>query len=130
MHGNNIGVAQTNITFTDIAPLEESGISYNRIRSPREALFDEIKQTPPFVITETPAFVAIKGRGTPGVVLFDYDNDGDLDMYVTNGPGKVNSLYVNQLKETGTLTFIDLGEESGVGAITFHGLSVLQERRN
>ena len=28
-----------------------------------------------------------KSRGLPGVALLDYDMDGDLDVFVTNGPG-------------------------------------------
>ena len=46
-----------------------------------------------------------KNRGLPGIVLFDDDDDGDLDIYVTNGPGAGNGLYSNQLIETGTTTF-------------------------
>ena len=33
----------------------------------------------------------------PGVAIFDYDGDGDDDLYVTNGPGAPNSLFANQL---------------------------------
>jgi hypothetical protein len=49
-------------------------------------------------------------------VVFDYDGDGDQDIYVSNGPGRNNSLYSNQLRETGQLTFIDFAEAAGVGA--------------
>lgn len=31
-----------------------------------------------------------KSHGNPGAVIFDYDNDGTLDFYVTNGPGHAN----------------------------------------
>jgi hypothetical protein len=39
-------------------------------------------------------------------VFIDYDNDGDQDLYVTHLGG--NSLYRNQLTESGTATFIDV----------------------
>jgi enediyne biosynthesis protein E4 len=66
-----------------------------------------------------------------GAALFDYDNDGDMDVYLVQGypndpqgkplvpvppgwkPG--NRLFRNNLKETGKLTFTDVTESSGVG---------------
>ena len=54
------------------------------------------------------AGVGDRGYGM-GCVFGDYDNDGDLDLYVTNyGP---NVLYRNN----GDGTFTDLTEEAGVG---------------
>ena len=55
-----------------------------------------------------------KWHGAPGVALLDYDNDGDLDIYVTNGPGRANSLFKNMLKETGQLKFVDVAAQAGV----------------
>lgn len=55
-------------------------------------------------------------RGLPGVAIFDYDRDGDLDIYVTNGPGSANALFRNKLSETGTATFTDVAQEAGVAA--------------
>jgi hypothetical protein len=40
-----------------------------------------------------------------GVSWVDYDNDGDLDMFVTNERGQSNVLYKNMLRETGLPTF-------------------------
>ena len=40
-----------------------------------------------------------------GVSWVDYDNDGDLDMFVVNEGGQNENLYRNMLKETGTATF-------------------------
>lgn len=57
-----------------------------------------------------------KSRGAPGVCAFDHDGDGDQDLYVTNGPGSPNSLYSNQLVETGTLSFVDVAASAGVTA--------------
>jgi enediyne biosynthesis protein E4 len=67
----------------------------------------------------------------PGVALFDYDNDGDLDIYLIQGnqldptrkppagwkPG--NRLFKNMLAETGELRFVDVTEKAGVGHIGY-----------
>ena len=66
-----------------------------------------------------------------GVALLDYDNDGDMDVYLVQGypstpqgkplvpvptgwkPG--NRLFRNNLKETGKLSFTDVTDAAGVG---------------
>ncbi len=63
-----------------------------------------------------------------GLALFDYDNDGDIDVYLLNGapfegpkpadPPR-NALYRND----GDFHFVDVTEESGLGD-TGHGLGV------
>ncbi|MDJ0571595.1 MAG: CRTAC1 family protein [Pleurocapsa sp. MO_192.B19] len=103
-----------NITFDDIAAGDNAGITYRRVESPRDAIFDELKQQP-YTFEDIPR-TPTKSRGAPGIAVFDYDNDGDLDVYVTNGPSAANSLYSNQLQETGEVTFIDVAEEAGVAA--------------
>jgi enediyne biosynthesis protein E4 len=109
--------ADGGVTFTNVAPT--AGINYSRRGTPaREADHQSFLVAPlplPIgfdVLAETPQ----KPRGTPGVVLFDYDNDTDLDIYVTNGPGRANSLYKSRFKQTGQLRFVDAAVEAGVDA--------------
>jgi enediyne biosynthesis protein E4 len=69
-----------------------------------------------------------------GVALFDYDNDGDLDVYFMQGtalnqqpplfplpktqpPG--NRFFRNELVPSGKLRFTDVTEKSGLGLIRF-----------
>src|SRR5437870_2768980 len=42
-----------------------------------------------------------------GVALFDYDNDGDLDVFVVQSRGQ-SKLFRNELVERGALTFTDV----------------------
>ena len=66
-----------------------------------------------------------------GVALLDYDNDGDLDVYLIQGTGfddgrkplfpppagskPGNRLFQNVLSQTGRLRFVDVTEKAGVG---------------
>ncbi len=52
----------------------------------------------------------------PGVVIFDYDRDGDLDFYVTQLGGEPNRLYQN----AGDATFTDVAAQAGVQATDSH----------
>lgn len=106
---------QSQITFTDIATDGQTGITYRRVESLRNAIFDQIKAQP-FTRATVPQ-IPFKARGAPGVAIFDHDGDGDQDIYVTNGPGASNSLYSNQLNETGQVSFIDVAAQAGVEAI-------------
>ena len=108
-------MAHEGATFVDIADGDGAGIDYRRVESPRNTIFDALKEKPAFSfedILSTP----LKSRGAPGIAILDFDTDGDLDIYVTNGPGVANSLYSNQYNETGAVEFIDVGVESGIGA--------------
>ncbi len=49
----------------------------------------------------------------PGVVIFDYDRDGDQDFYFTSDIGNPNVLYQND----GTGAFHDVAEEAGLEAV-------------
>ncbi len=102
------------VTFIDIA--SSNGAVYERELSPTR---DTVRQalnlsspipTPLWRMAASP----MKERGLPGVALLDYDKDGDLDVYVTNGPGAANSLFQNQKTQTGVVTFIDVAAAAGV----------------
>lgn len=104
------------VTFTDIAPQPASGITYQRTRSAHATVWDAFVARGTFQFPDELAFQPFAWRGKPGVAIFDYDNDDDLDLYVTNGPGTNNSLYANQLTQSGLVTFVDVAMAAGVGA--------------
>ena len=49
----------------------------------------------------------------PGVVIFDYDRDGDLDFYITAESGYANLLYRNE----GSNAFVNVAGSAGVRAV-------------
>jgi len=105
------------LTFEDIAQNPDCGLDYSRGASVTDAIFQaqkdaSIAEPPVFYTQQDFVITPEKSRGGPGVALLDYDRDGDLDIYATNGPGRTNSLYDNQ----GDGTFVDVGASSGAGA--------------
>ncbi len=57
----------------------------------------------------------------PGVAVFDYDRDGDLDFYITADQGHSNVLYQND----GQGNFEDVAGEAGVGANEWNSTGVV-----
>ena len=57
----------------------------------------------------------------PGVAVFDYERDGDLDFYVTSYGGEPNRLYRNN----GDATFTDVAASAGVQATDSHSTGVV-----
>ncbi len=56
--------------------------------------------------------VPLAGKGTWGTALFDYDNDGDLDIFAANGNGEELILqYQLLLENDGKGHFTDVGQE-------------------
>lgn len=67
---------------------------------------------PDFVDVAGGLGVAAPDRPSLGVVFIDYDNDGDQDIYVNRWGG--NTLYQNQLTQTGSVSFVDVTATAGV----------------
>ncbi len=116
--GTGAAHADGGVTFTNIAKNGGAGIAYHRVASP-DRLAEHIAQTQQVWPAATwPAAAQMaspqKWHGAPGIAVFDYDNDGDLDIYVTNGPGQSNSLYKNMLMETGHVSFVDVAAQAHV----------------
>jgi len=107
--------ADGGVFFDDIASNDGAGISYRRTPSANNAIWDAMKAQG-FLTLEQGVMIPANSRGAPGVAVFDFDNDGDEDIYVTNGPGTPNSLYVNQSANGGGVRFVDMGVSAGVAA--------------
>ncbi|WP_170191829.1 CRTAC1 family protein [Saccharothrix syringae] len=101
------------VAFTEIARPGTAMATYRRIPSPEHAIREANRLRPAVKFAEF-ANEPVFSHGIPGVVVFDYDGDDDLDFYVTNGPGRANSLYQNQLAQTGRLEFVDMAPWTGV----------------
>ncbi|HMB55212.1 MAG TPA: CRTAC1 family protein [Thermoanaerobaculia bacterium] len=105
------------VTFHDVASQEGSGLVYERTPSETFASQLRINAQPAMNMGHVIASPE-KPRGAPGVALIDFDLDGDLDLYVTNGPGSANSLFANRRLEQGKLVFEDVAAKAGVEATT------------
>ena len=106
--------ADQGANFTDIAVPGTALGAYRRAPSPEHEIRVRNRQRGQIAfsdLVEEPVF----SHGIPGVVTFDYDRDDDLDFFVSNGPGRANSLFQNQLSQTGQTQFVDVGTAAGVG---------------
>jgi hypothetical protein len=81
--GAGAAYADGGVTFTNIAKNGGAGVSYHRIATPdREAVHAaaaaRIIPIPDIMATVRES--AQKWHGAPGIAVFDFDNDGDLDI--------------------------------------------------
>lgn len=117
--GSHSMAAHNNVHFSDIAADAASGVDYRSRPYPNNEILNAFKKEPivDFVSPLGRASAPSKPMGAPGVAILDFDNDGDLDLYVTNAIGTSNGLFSSQWKETGVLTFVDVARDAGVSAI-------------
>lgn len=104
------------VTFHDLAAGGGAGLAFQHQPSADQAVAEAFQALGTVSMADFPPNYPIKGHGAPGVALADFDGDGDLDIYVTNGVGADNSLFSNQLIESGHLTFVDVAAGAGVTA--------------
>ena len=139
-HPNQLG-RRDFLQILSMGLLGGRGLFLNPIGSPQVPLFREVAND---VGLKFQHFTGATGEYYmpeimgAGVALFDYDNDGDLDVYLIQGstfdpaqdprrtkfpppPGwKPGSrLFRNLLSETGKLQFVDVTEQAGVGHIGY-----------
>ena len=112
--GSALAASDQGASFSNIALPGTALAAYRRIPSTEHVIRERNRQRGQIAfsdLAEEPVF----SHGIPGVVTFDYDRDDDLDFFVSNGPGRSNSLFQNQLTQTGRVEFADVGGAAGVG---------------
>lgn len=103
------------ITFHNVATAE-NGITYERGPSATKTLVEKLQKIGHASLGTLLFDYPMKSNGAPGVALIDYDGDGDVDLYVTDGPGKDNSLYRNVLAQEGHFGLELVPGAAGAGA--------------
>lgn len=104
------------LSFHDIVGQGSGAEDWERVPSARYAVWLQAFQdslSEPLLPADMGTLPA-QSRGLPGVVIFDYDNDGDEDIFVTNGPGGDNALLQSNFAQSGELTFSDQAVSAGV----------------
>ncbi len=110
---NRSGARDGTVRFKEIALSGTDLAKYRRMPSPERAIRVANKQRPELTFGDY-AGEPVHDRGIAGVVTFDYNGDGNLDVFVTNGPGRPNSLYKNELGKRRGLRFADVAQRAGV----------------
>jgi hypothetical protein len=107
-------VANSGITFRNIAVPGTALAAYQRC--PTEPAHQQVmaEHKKLFVTMNDFTDQPVDDLGIPGVVVFDYNNDGYQDIYVTNGPCRPSALYENMMGKTGKLEFKDVAAQAGV----------------
>ena len=103
------------VTFHNFATAE-NGVTYQREPSTTKALAVALQQRGSASLSSLLFGYPVKSNGAPGVALLDFNGDGDLDIYVTNGPGKDNALYRNRLAEDGRFSLELVPDAAGAAA--------------
>ena len=113
LHGSMLLAGQ--VSYQDIVADGSAGINYSNAPGLYDPLWDDIKLLPVFRPPVEGPLVPTKATGNPGIAVFDYDRDGDLDLFVTNSTNQTaNSLFANQLADTGVISFVDVAASAGV----------------
>lgn len=117
-------VSAASIEFEEIVAGGQAGIQYESQPGINNdaPIFAPIRQGGTFFNDVHVPLFPTKTTGSPSVSAFDYDRDGDVDLYVTNANQiQANSLFENQFKQTGQTVFVDKGVQAGVGLFADSG---------
>jgi len=78
-----------------------------------DLMINDLNGSGKFLRGDTLAGVFLRTAGPRSVLIVDIDNDGDQDIMAIRDLQQTH-LCLNQLKETGSLTFIDVSETVGI----------------
>ncbi len=107
------------LALTALLDADDTGLRISNTPAVRPELVEELAQpsgVTPFTNVAPDSKVLQQGyqvwNDRPGVAVFDYDRDGDLDFYVTSEQGHANWLYRND----GDGSFTNVAAQAGVEA--------------
>ncbi len=107
-------LAKSGITFQNIALPGTALAAYRRCPTEPEHQQRMADKKKLFVTMNDFTNEPVDDRGIPGVVIFDYNNDGYQDIFVTNGPCRPSALYENMMGKTGKLEFRNVAAPAGL----------------